>query len=447
MNKEKKPNIFYQDEDYRINKPFLLKIADIYAGNKNIKRKGETYLSKFTNESEEKYSDRLKYATFFPHFRQSLSKLENMIFRKGITIKNKDNKKYENLLKNFDGEGSSLETVMKLVAKNSLLDGICYLWVDAPFFEEKITYKDKENIEYLPFVKIIKRIDVINKRTTVEKGKTILTKIVIEQLLETEGDGFQPETIKTVIVLEIGGGKVYSESGEVLQEWTNSLNYIPFFPVYSSKTGYLQADIPFLDLADMNIKHYNAESNLDHINKMVSSPTPLIFEQSEIEGTLTIGVNNAMIFNDKNTGGAEYLEVQGKGITHLENAVKEIEIKMDKMSLNAIYTNTFRTATEARFNEEKNNLFLVEIATSLEYGVNLAFEIMNDFLGENKDIDYEVELSKDFVDLSIEPAMVDELIKLCEKGFISRETMWKKLIDSEIFEPFDFEEEINKIKK
>lgn len=137
MNKEKKPNIFYQDEDYRINKPFLLKIADIYAGNKNIKRKGETYLSKFTNESEEKYSDRLKYATFFPHFRQSLSKLENMIFRKGITIKNKDNKKYENLLKNFDGEGSSLETVMKLVAKNSLLDGICYLWVDAPFLRKK----------------------------------------------------------------------------------------------------------------------------------------------------------------------------------------------------------------------------------------------------------------------------------------------------------------------
>lgn len=437
------PNIRYQDDNYRINKPLLIKVADVYAGNKNIKRKGEAYLSRHNLETTEKYNERLKYATFFPHFRQSISKLENMIFRKGIKVK--DNDVFKKLLDNFDGEGSKLQTVMKLAAKKALLDGMTYLWVDAPSFEGAITYKEKEDMNYLPFCKIIDRIDVINKRTKVVNGKTILSKIVIEQLYEDEGDGFQPEAYYITIVLEIGKGTVYKD-GEVIQEWTNSLDYIPVIPVYSNKVGYLDADIPFLDLADMNIKHYNAESNLDHINKMVSSPTPLIFDQSDAseDGKIVIGVNNAILFNDKTTGGAEYLEVQGKGIAHLENAVKEIEIKMDKMALNAIYTNTFRTATEARFNEEKNNLFLVEISTSLEDGINTVFKIMSEFLGE--DIDLEVELSKDFIDVSIEATMVDELIKLREKGFISSETLWTKLVKSEILDPFDFDTEKEKIK-
>ena len=427
-----KPNIRYQNESYKINKPLLVKVADVYSGNKNIKRKGIQYLSKHTNETQEKYDERLKYATFFPHFRQSISKLENMIFRKGIKI-NK-NEKYQTLLENFDGEGSKLENLMKLAAKKALLDGMTFLWIDAPSFEGVITEKNKEEIDYMPFCKLIDRIDVINIKTKVVNGRTILSKLVIEQKYEDEGDGFEPEIYDITIVLEIGKGTIYKE-GEIISEWTNELSYIPIIPIYSSKTGYLEADIPFLDLADMNIKHYNAESNLDYINKMVSSPTPMLFSTevqkiSENEGTVTIGVNNAMVFTDKSLEGAEYLEVQGKGITHLENAVKEIEIKMDKMALNAIYTNTFRTATEAKFNEEKNNLFLVEISTSLEDGINTAFKIMSDFLGE--EIDLKVELSKDFIDLSIDANMVSQLLQLREKGFISSETLWDKLIKSEI---------------
>ena len=109
------------------------------------------------------------------------------------------------------------------------------------------------------------------------------------------------------------------------------------------------------------------------------------------------------------------------------------------------YTDTFKTATEARYNEEKNNLFLVEISNSLEESFNKALEVVGIFLGE--DLKASVSLTKDFVDVTLDPVMVDELLKLRLEGYISTETLWDRLIKGEVLSPFDYEVEKEKIKR
>ena len=440
-------NIAYRDDSYSMNLPFLIKVNDVYKGNRIIKSKGEIYLSKKTKENENKFKERLKLSVFYPHFRKSIDNLENMLFRKGVSFS--CNKKYEQIFENLDGEGSKLHTVMRTAANKALIDGMSFLWIDAPSFEGQLTLLEQKNLGYLPFLKVLSRLEVINKKVVIEKGRAKLTKVVIEQKLESEGDGFKPVFDVVQIVLEVNKGTVYKKvknKFEIISEWTNNLGYIPIVPIYSKKEGYLEADIPFLDLADMNLKHYNAQSSLDHTLEMVANPQPIMFNYENDNGTnneIVIGVNNALLFEDKQTGGAEYLEIEGKGIAHIEKMIESIEFKMDKMSLSVIYTDTFKTATEARFNEEKNNLFLVEISNSLEDGFNVAFRIISDFLGE--DIEAQVSLSKEFVNKKIDAVMVDELLKLRKEGYISTERLWDVLIKGEILEAFDYEVEKEKI--
>lgn len=443
-------NISYEKKEYVLNRPHLIKIRDCYEGNKAIKQKGKNYLKKYIRENEKKYNDRLDNSVFYNHFKRCINNLGNMLFRKGIITEGED---YP-FLKNFDGKGSALQTTMKLAAKNALLDGITYLWVDASKVDGVVTLADLNNGKYSAYVKNIERLNVINWRYKNVNGQNKLSLFVIKQEVELEGDGFEPEIEEQYIVLEVGKGTVYrkSKSGayDVVSSWVNDLDYIPIIPIYSEKTGYFSSDVPFLDLADMNLKHYNECSSLDSILSIVGNPQPIFYtggssatDDMKNQDEIVIGVNNALVFDDKSTGGAEYLEVEGKSIDKLENQIKETEVKMDKMSLSIIYTDTFKTATEATYHEEKNNLFLVELAYSIEEGFNTALKYIGDFLGLK--IEYKLWVYKDFISKRMDPVMVDNLIKLRMGNLLSSETLWDNLIEGEILKDFDFDLEKEKI--
>ena len=437
----------YRHSEYERILPFLLKLKDVYDGNIAIKSKGDFYLNKGTKENEKKYNERLLLASFYPHYKKSINNFSNMIFRKAPEIKVKD--KYKDFIeKNIDGEGSSLQQVMKLAVNKALNYGLSFLWIDAPAIEGYLSMKEKEELGFLPFIKVLDRLEVINWKIENENGRKVLSKLVIEQEIEDSSDGFKEEKSKIWIVLEKFGGTIYKKTKndfEVVKTWTNNLGFVPVIPIYSDKTGLLNANLPFLDLADLNLKHYNLESQLDNALAIVGNPQPVIwgFETDEDSQEVVVGVSHAILLGDKNTSDIKYLEVEGKSLDKLENRIKEIEVKMDKISLNVIYSTSFKTATEARFNEEKNNLFLVEISENLEYGFRKALDVVEIFLGES--IGYSLTINKEFVDYSLDSVMVDELIKLREKNFISTDTLWNRLIKGNVVDISDFNIEKQKI--
>ena len=439
--------IDYKHSEYQRIYPYLIKIKDVYDGNIAIKKKSDTYLKKGTKENERKYNERLDTASFYPHYKKSVNNFSNMIFRKApeITVSEKY-KKFINT--NIDGEGSSLQQVMKLAVTKALNSGMSFLWIDAPFLENTISLKDKEDIGFLPFIKVLDRLEVINWKVENKNGKKVLTKIVIEQEIEGESDGFKEEKVKIWIVLNQFGGEIYKKEGRgftEMQKWSNNLGFIPIVPIYSDKAGLLSANLPFLDLADLNLKHYNMESQLDNALSIVGNPQPVIwgFETEDTAQEVVVGVSHAILLGDKQTSDIKYLEIEGKSIDKLENRIAAIEVKMDKISLNVIYSTSFKTATEARFNEEKNNLFLVEISENLEYGFIKALEIIELFLGDT--LNFKLAVNKEFVDYSLDSVMVDELIKLREKGFISTDTLWNRLIKGNVVNISDFIVEKQKI--
>ena len=443
-------DVDYESQYYKMFERELRKVNDLYEGNQAIKRRGSHYLFKMSNELDDKYEERLRTATLYNCFKGAVNNYKNLILRKGIGLQyNNVLKNPENIFNNIDGQGNDLQASINIATKDALIDGMSFIWIDAPQINADLTIKDVMNSSFRPFIKNLKRTDVINTQTTMIGGIEILTRVVIRQEICVQSDSFKENMETIFIILERDKGYICKKQKyttyEVVSSWENKLGYIPVLAIYSEKKGFMKASVPLSDLADLNLKYYNASSEKDHIKRMSCNPLPIFYGYvpDEDEQDVIIGVNKALILPDKTSCGAEYLEVTGKSLDYLNADLESLEMKLDKLSLAIIFTNTFKTATEASLNEEKNSLFLVELSGSIENAYNLAFQIMNEYMGIN--LGASITLTKDFVNKKIDSVMVDELLKLKIAGTISTETLWDALVNGEVLEKFDYDIEKNKL--
>ena len=440
-------SIDFKDNDYLSNIRYLDFVGDVYQGTRKIKN-SKSYLQKRTIESDTAYNDRLKFATFQNILRKSIDNLASILLRKKPLVDYKVNSKF--LVDNFDGKGTNIFNFIKELSIAALRDGMCYVWCDSEKIEGPINLLMAKGIR--PFNKIVLRKDVISKRTGIRNGEAYIKQMVIKQKVEKEVNEFETELVDIFIVLRENGGIIYNEEEAVIGQWTNNLGFVPVVPVYSAKTGYLTADIPLLDLADMNIEYFNKYSELQRTLSISASPIPVVFSSDIYVGNdknkysgvdkvkdIAIGAETAIVFSDKTTQGFEWKEPHGQSIMHLMNNLNNIRTNMINLASGILSEKKYMTATEVKINEDNNNLFLMELSYSLESALTECIKMNSDFLG--KTLDIKIETNKDFELIPIDPNMVDKFIQMKREGFISTETFFRELIKGEILADLDIEKE------
>lgn len=438
-------SIDFKDNDYLSNIKYLDFISDVYQGTRKIKS-SRTYLHKRLIESDSAYADRLRFSTFQNILRKSIDNLASILLRKKPIIDFKPNSKF--LVDNFDGKGTNIFNFTKELSIAALRDGMTYIWCDSEKIEGPLNLLTAKGIR--PFNKILLRKDVISKRTGVKNGVAYIKQMVIKQKVEKEINEFETELVDIFIVLRENGGIIYNEKEEVISSWTNNLGYVPVIPVYSAKTGFLSADIPLLDLADMNIEYFNKYSELQRTLSISASPIATIFSQdiypNDNKGNgvdkvkdIAVGAETAIVFKDRTTEGFEWKEPHGQSIMHLMNNLNNIRTNMINLASGILSEKKYMTATEVKINEDNNNLFLMELSYSLESALTECIKMNSDFLG--KTLDIKIETNKDFELIPIDPNMVDKFIQMKREGFISTETFFRELIKGEILADLDIEKE------
>lgn len=447
--------IDFKDSDYLENYSDLKKVSDVYKGTKAIQN-NQNYLQQFENEDDKKYKERLKHSPFLNYLKPTVDNVANILLRKRPKLDYLS--RFENIFKNVDGEGNSIDKFIHLVAKKAVRDGMTFIWTDYPSVsDEIISLLDKETKNIRPYFKQIDRINVLSKKITNINGVSMLSQVVFTQKMEFEVDSFAVEEQDVYVVLQINKGYIFkkSDSGfEAIKEWENNLGYIPFSAVYSNKTGFFKSDIPFLDLTDLNLMLFNKESDLQNIIHLTNVPTLAVYgykakktvdENGNIQsGQVTIGVTNSIMFQDKNTQGMEWISPDGTCIDKSIQNVDRIKKDLDNLSL-AVFTKVdFRTATEANLSDKRNNLFLVEIANSIETAIEMSVAAAEDFSGDN--YQFSIEFSKDFENTVLDASTIEKLSNMQEKGQISLDTFWTKLRDGEVINIEDYDAEKEKIK-
>lgn len=442
-------NVGFKDKDYVENIGHLSFIEDIYKGTRALKNKGSIYMQPFPLEDEDTFKERVNRSTFFNFFNKAVNNLSSILLRKDpkINYKVKD-KKY---IDNIDGTGTSLNMFIKEISKRSLLDGLTYIWVDSQKIESDLNLSEADSIK--PYLKNVLRKDVINKTINNDSGESILEQVVIKQIISESVDEFETKDKEIFIVLRQNEGIIYKDnknSYEEIDRWEHNLGYVPLIPVYSAKTGYLEADIPLLDIAYLNLSHYNFVSILQSMLRIAGVPVPVLYSGEQIfkpdvtkKKGITIGVNAALSFKDKSVEGFEWIEFQGTSLDQQRLNIKDLEESMEKLALSVISTKTFNTATEALISDSNNNLFLVELSYSLETAMNQALFMLSDYMG--RDLGIEVGISHDLNAIGLDANTIDKFIQLKRDGMISLDTLWEELIKGEMLNIKDFDLEKQKI--
>lgn len=389
-------------------------------------------LGRWERESKEGYESRQKNATLFNQTQKTIKTANGMMFRKDISLSDDINKAFLEAIDNIDGADTSLNEFAKDAENTGLWDGLSLIVVDIPRYDGEVTSLAQQRaLGLTPYFTKYEFGQVLNRR--VEDGK--LTQITLQENVTQYTGQFKEESVKQERVLFIGGGKVYRD--DVLQyEWTNTLKYIPIVPVYSNRVGFFDATPRYLDLAELNLKHFNFQSQLDKTLFIASNPIPLVWGKAEKSG-ITVGVDQAMSWEHKEDGGFEWHEFKGTSVDKLQEEIKNIEARMLAIGI-SLLTDKEQTAKEAIITSVGETSDLASMSSSLERALNTAYAYWCDLMGVTAT--GKITVNKDFTGAQLSPAEAKVYLDMYNAGTITLNQFWDEMEMREYIKEFDRDE-------
>lgn len=397
---------------------------DFYEGSTKVMT--NEYVPKWTGETKEGYDVRMSLTAFPNMFNPIVSGLTGMITKKEPAVTDLDSFNQTDV----DMRGTGLHTFMKQVCTGALTAGIEFVAVET---------NTEVNRSYF---KRYKYEDLMSYHVEGD----IITQLVFRDVVEVPKGAFGIEERERYIVFRVGGGDVWYDLGEgiaIQDSWDNSLDVIPVVSIKVGRELSLYEMIPVLvDVALLNKVAVNLESQLANVLSVVGNPVPVFYGEPDDDGVV-IGVKDALVFEDKQTQGFEYVEIEGGGVQLLEGKLKTVADTIDKLSFNLLQRTNSATVVDAQENQSRSTSFLADVATELENKFNRLIgwwaQLENVTLTEEAGI----ELKKDFDDVLFSDSQLSLLHDLVTAGDLSRETLWDKLKVSNIL-PKDFDADVEK---
>lgn len=388
------------------------------------------YLAKWERESDTGYQDRQKNATLFNQTKKTIKTANGLIFRKDVTLDEEINPLFVERLDDIDDADTSLNDFAKDVEDTALWDGLALILVDVPRHDgEVVNLAQQRALGLIPYFTKYEFGQVLNRK--VVDGK--LTQITLQETV-TEYEGqFKEKSVTQERVLFIGGGKVYRDN-EVVYEWSNNLSYIPLVPIYSNKEGFFDASPRYLDLAELNLEHYNFKSQLRKTLFIASNPIPIIWSAPDDNKTVNIGVDKALVFDRVGEGNFEWREFAGTSVDKLQEEIKKIEERMLAIGI-SLLTEKEQTAREATINAVGETSDLASMASSLEKGLNIAYSYWCDLMGVVTT--GKITVNKDFTGATLSPQEAKMYLDMYQAGTITLAQFWDEMEMREYIKPFD----------
>ena len=398
---------------------------DFYTG--SIKVFNEKYLPKWSGETDDGYATRVASTAFANMYAPIVDGLVGLVTKKEPTKENLDSIDLDNI----DLKHHSIAGFGKEVVKKSLSEGIVFVSAETHIQKNRAFLKMYSYENLMSYV--------------IEDN--VLVQIVFKDEIEKKDGRFGVQKLERYIVFKKGGGEVWyksdgSDNITLQDEWFNSLQDIPIVWFTTGKELSQFEIVPKMyDIANLNRVHLNLESNIANVLSVVGNPVPIFYGQVE-EGKVTIGVKDALRFEDKQKEGFEYGEITGAGVTHLQNKIKLIEEQIDKTTFSILKKETNKTVVDAQQSRNKNTSFLTDVATELETKMNILIGYISELedkpLKDGAFIAYKKDFDEEMINLEIAE-------KLLFAGAMSRETFYSILQTGELPKDFDVSTEADKI--
>tara|TARA_A100000172_G_scaffold80908_1_gene71868 strand:+ start:1047 stop:2471 length:1425 start_codon:yes stop_codon:yes gene_type:complete len=413
--------------------PHWLMIEDLAGGTYEIRMKHRRYLPQEPREQDDAYENRLARSTCPPYFQRLERMLAGMLTRKPVKLQDIGDVQREQLF-DVDLQGNDLNVWTYEAARKMIRYGHVGVLVDVPQDGNGRPYW----VTYTPR-------EILGYRTEVVDGKTTFTQLrLLEKIIEPEGEYGEKE-VTQVRVLYQGRYEIHrkNDNGKfiVVDEGETTLSEIPFSVAYSNRLTLMESRPPLEDIAELNIKAYQVQSDLD--NQLHISAVPLLgffgFPQSSEE--VTAGPNEAIAFPAE--GRAEYIEPTGRSFDSQFHRLEQLEKQINELGLAAVLGQKLsaETAEAKKIDRSQGDSTMMVVAQQMQDLIDNSLVFHAQLLNTSEIGSSFV--NRDFLSTRLEPKEIQALLQLYTAGTITQKTLLDQLTQGEVLgDEFDVEEEI-----
>lgn len=390
------------------------------------------YLPKETKEPSQAWADRIKRTTFDNRFEPAIKDYAGLL---SVFSLNEDTA--QSILgnqNNIDQMGNDLWTFFHEVDQYCLRDGWCGVMVEFPPVDPNINSQaDLLESDRRPYLVLIDRRDILNWRTTKINGLPQLTRVTIrETRLEPEGEYGEKVAVyyRVLIPGEYFVFQIIETKGEeqllLVEQGTTSLTEIPLVYYSDTESGLFSAKAPFLNLAKLNIEHFQKRSQLNEVLRKCNLPVPvrkgLISQAEDLKKVppLVIGPNS--VLDIPKDGDFYFAEPSGVAIAASREDLKDLEAAMDRMTLDFLTSGEHqKTATEVVLDSTKTSANLKGVARRKESAIQQIFKLWVAYTGEIEGGG--ITQDEDLLSMPLTPEQTGKLEDLQSQGLISHRTL------------------------
>ncbi len=366
----------------------------LLGGTMEMRKAADRYLPKYPNETPDNYYYRLHRATLLNYFKRSVNGLVGKPFSQPITQPEDMPKELEPLLEDMDHQGNDLDAFSRTAFAIGLSKGLVHLLVDYPQASGIATLADEKAAALTPYIIILPPENVIAAYCEYIDGEETLVHVRIREC-EIVRDGWEEKKIERIRVLEPGKWELWEkgkdEKYHKTDEGVTSLDYIPMVTFYAEREGFMRSRSPLLDLAHLNVAHW--QSGSDQRNILSVSRFPILGASGvDPETKLEIGPNTYFAMRDAQAK-LYYVEHNGTAIDSGRQDLEDLKVEMAMMGLQLLMPVQpgKATATAKALDSAEANCSLQSLVLDFQVALNTAIEIMEELAGiDTEHDDFEI---------------------------------------------------------
>jgi hypothetical protein len=373
-------------------------------------------------------------STLAPYYVRLERMLAGMLTRKPVRLEDVSDVVTEQLF-DVDLQGNDLNVWTYETARKCIRYGHVGVLVDAP----------KANENGRPYWVAVTPRDILGWRSEVKDGKQQLTQLRLMEEITMPDGLYGEKQVQQVRVLTPGAFEIHQKDKKgdfvLIDEGRTSLSEIPFSVAYSNRVGVLESRPPLSDIAELNLKAYQVQSDLD--NQLHISAVPMLaiygFPQSAEE--ISAGPGEAMALPE--SARAEYIEPGGNSYNAQFQRLDQIAGQINELGLAAVLGQKLsaETAEAKKIDRSQGDSTMMVIAQQMQDLIDNCLSFHAQYMQQSQVGSSFV--NRDFLGQRLEPQEIQSLLQLYTAGTITQETLLNQLSAGEVLgDEFDVEEEI-----
>ena len=425
----------------------------VTSGTEYLRENSETFLPLEPREDYSAYLARVNRAVFSPYTQRLIRAAAGLILRKPISIEG-DSYWTEVFNKNVDGCGSDIDEYARRQAICALTYGHCHTLVDFPAPTDARTLAEERALNRRPYWIEIEPKNIYGWRLDRDSNYGSLTQVrIAEKAVVPDGD-FGEKVYDQVRVIEPGRYRVYRQDEqekqlqgsaaypnsydqtttaggqyEIVEQGVFGLEGIPLITVYANKVETMCSRPPLLDIAYLNLAHFQRQADLIHSLHIASQPMLVMEGWDDQTKDMAISVNYAMATQPGNK--VYYVEPASSAFEAQSAEVQELQQQMSSLGISTLSQQKYvaESADARRLDRIDTNSMLAMVSMDLESGLQKSYNLAANYLGIEPP---EVKISRDFDLQRLIGQDITAMGQLFENEVIDRNEFREMLVQGEI---------------